>query len=397
MRSGDLQYWLGVQSDRYGTHRNNFCKKRTQESQPEKAHRSSLEINSVHCYVGYRALVYGDLQATDGHERMFSSPGSSLQIWRVRKTYTDLWKMFKAYKCDCLWDLGDTTDDRSFLPMPAIDVVMEGLEPFPKHELNIKLIGNHEKYYRDSALDVGRMFASKFNVVRDTDVVEVDDTLIVSAAYPASDSALADWLSHTAYGYRNYRRRLLLGHFQVVGCQMNSGQAIMGVPLEVVEKYSLVLLGHVHRPQKMGRNCHYVGSPFQQNYGEKYEVKRVGVVDIETLNVEWVPMDGYPVYRIVSYADWARLVRKDNEDRYQVILASNEEAECYYKHPLMGQAEPIYDFSLSEEQKAEAAQQQHWSQADMMTRWMKQHKPSTLNIQATEEEVLEAGRFIANG
>jgi hypothetical protein len=347
--------------------------------------------------MGYKALVYSDLQATDGHERMFNKPDMPLQLWRVRKTYSDLFKIFTRHKCDCLWDLGDTTDDRSFLPMPAIDAVMEGLQQFPDHELNIKLIGNHEQYLRDATLHIGRMFASKFAVIDQTDVFEVDDTLIACAAYPSTDATLADWLSKTAYAYRNYSRKLLLGHFQVVGCALNSGQAVLGIPLEACEKFNLSLLGHVHKPQKLGRNTHYVGSPFQQNYGEKYEEKRVAIVDTTTLKVEWVPLDGFPVYRVVTYEEWAKLVRKDSEDRYQVILSSNADAEAYYKHPLMACAEPIYDFAMSKEQQEEAASQQRWSQEDMMQRWMKEHKPEDYGIQVTSDEVLALGQYIATG
>lgn len=347
--------------------------------------------------MGYRALVYTDLQATDGHERMFSKPEMPLQLWRVRKTYTDLLKIFKAHKCDCLWDLGDTTDDRSFLPMPAIDAVMEGLEPFPNHELNIKLIGNHEQYLKDTSLHIGRIFSSKFTVIAETDAFEVDDTLIVCAAYPSCNSAAAEWIGRTAYAYRNYNRKILLGHFQVAGCQLNSGQAVLGIPTEYIDKFNLALLGHVHKPQKVGRNGYYVGSPFQQNYGEKYEAKRVAIVDTDTLKVEWVPMEGFPVYRVVNFEEWSKLVTKDHEDRYQVILASSEEAEAFYQHPLMAQAEPVYNFQMSEEQKAEIATQQSITQDDMMARWMKEHDPKDFGIEATRDEVLEIGKFIANG
>lgn len=345
--------------------------------------------------MGYKALVYSDLQATDGHERLFNRPEVPLQIHRVKKFYADLFKLFKKHKCDCLWDLGDTTDDRSFLPMPAIDAVMEGLEPFPTHELNLKLIGNHEQYLRDTSLHIGRMFASKFAVIPATEVFEVDETLIVCAAYPASDTAAADWLSKTAYAYRNYPKKLLLGHFQVVGCQLNSGKALMGIPTEIVDKFSLALLGHVHKPQEVGRNGHYVGSPFQQNYGEKYEDKRVGVVDVEALTVEWVPMVDFPVYRIVTFDEWSKLVRKAGEDRYQVILSNTEDSEAYYRHPLMAYGDPIYDYEMSKEQKDEVATHQRWSQEDVMQRWLKEHPPADLGIQATEDEILEVGRYIA--
>lgn len=345
--------------------------------------------------MGLKALLYADLQATDGHERCFNQPDLPLQIFRVRKFFAALLGIFTKYKCDCLWDVGDTTDDRSYLPMPAIDAVIEGLEPFPEHELNLKLIGNHEQYLRDTSVHIGRLFQAKFTVIAQTEVFEVADTLIACAGYPASDAALADWLSKTAYAYRNYERRVLLGHFQVVGCQLNSGQALLGVPREAVEKYSLALLGHVHKPQQVGRNAFYVGSPFQQNFGEKNEQKRVGILDLETLELTWVPLPGFPEYRVVDFDRWLKLVKKEEEHRYQVVIRDPKQAEQFYKHPLMSYAEPIYNYELDDRTKAEIAQQQSFTREDVMKRWVKHKPPGAYGIQASEEEVLEVGNLLS--
>ena len=352
-------------------------------------------MDSVLVGMALKALIYSDLQATDGHERCFNQPDVPLQLWRVQKFYVELLKIYKKHGCECLWDLGDTTDDRSYLPMPAIDAVIAGLEPFPQHELNIKLIGNHEQYLRDTTLHIGRLFQNKFSVVASTDVFEALDTLIACAAYPATDAATADWLSKTAYQYRNYERRLLLGHFQIVGCQMNSGQALLGVPREAVDKYSLGLFGHVHKPQQVGRSNYYVGSPFQQNFGEKGEAKRVGVLDIETLELTWVPMPGFPEYRVTEFEKWTKTVNKDEEHRYQVVIRDPKQADAFYRHPLMARAEPIYNYELSDRAKAEVAKSQSFTRDDVMKRWVKAKPPGDYGIQANEEEVLSVGNLLS--
>lgn len=342
-----------------------------------------------------KCLIYSDLQATDGHERCFNQPDMPLQLWRVQKFYAELLRIYNKYHCECLWDLGDTTDDRSYLPMPAIDAVIAGLEPFPQHELNIKLIGNHEQWNKSTTLDIGRLFQNKFTVVSKTDVFEVLGTLIACAAYPATTAATSEWLSKTAYSYRNYDRRLLLGHFQIVGCQMNSGQALLGVPREAVDKYSLGLFGHVHKPQQVGRSNFYVGSPFQQNFGEKNEAKRVGVLDLKTLALEWVPMPGFPEYRVTDFANWANTVNKDEEHRYQVVIRDPKQADAFYRHPLMSRAEPIYNYELDDRTKAEVALSQSFTRDDVMQRWLKTKPPSGYGIQAQEAEVLEVGNLLS--
>jgi len=344
-----------------------------------------------------RALIYADVQATDGHERMFSQPEMPLQIHRVRKFYADLWAIFQDRKCDCLWDLGDTTDDRSNIPIPAIDAVMEGLEPFAQHEMNLKLVGNHEQYSRNCDIHVGRMFASKFQVIAQTDVFEALNTLVACVAYPASDAAALDWINKTAYKFRNYQRRLLLGHFQVVGASMATGKAILGIPQATLDKFSLSLLGHIHKPQQIAKRGFYIGSPFQQNFGEKEEAKRVAILDLESLTLESVPLNGYPEYRVVNFEDWVKAVRDTEEHRYKVLIREPKQAEQFYAHPLMSRAEPVYNYELNGQTKEEMNRQTTFSRSSVMERWLAKHKPENYGINATAEDMLDAGNLLADG
>lgn len=342
-----------------------------------------------------KALVYSDLQATDGHERCFHNPALSLQQYRVQQFYSLLFQVYEEEKCDCLWDLGDTTDDRSYIPMPTIDTVIAGLEPFPHHPCNLKLIGNHEQFLRDTTVHIGRLFSSKFKVVANFDELSCGDTMLFAAAFPSTDNQTVDWLRSAAYRHRNAERRILLGHFQVVGSQMNSGKAITGIPTKSLDPFTLSLLGHIHKPQKIGRSAHYVGSPFQQNFGEKNETKRVGIVDVHTAEVTWIELDGFPEYRVCSYADFARLVKEEEEHRYQVYLRAPEESQAFYAHPLMSRAEPIYDYKLSNQEVETAETAKAWTMEDVMLRYTKKVPPSTKGISTSETEMVEYGKAIA--
>jgi len=231
-------------------------------------------------------------------------------------------------------------------------------------------------------------------VVATTEVFEADDILVACAAFPPTDATLNDWLSKTAYAYRNYAKKLLLGHFQVVGCSLNSGTAVTGIDAAMVRKYDLCLLGHVHKPQHIG-NAYYVGSPFQQNFGEKGEAKRVGVFDFDKFEVTWIPMEGFPEYRVVTYKQWAAMVKKQEEHRYQVRLSSPKEAESFYAHPLMSYAAPVYEYELASKAKDEAAQRQTWTKDDVMRRYVASRPPKSRGIQTPDDDVLFLGDVIA--
>ncbi len=339
-------------------------------------------------------IVTSDLQAGLGSSMCFNQPDMPLQRMRVKKFFVELHRVFQEEKCQCLVDLGDLTDDRGALPLPVISDVLEGTDKFPARDLNIKLIGNHEQYQRSGLIHTGRLFAHKFTVVSQCDSYEIDEsTVVICAAYPPNDEALQKWIAGELHQCRGYRRKVLLGHFQVAGCAMPSGTAVTGLPLRILEPFDLVLLGHVHKPQSLTDKVHYVGSPFQQDFGEKNEAKRVGILDTKTLELKWVPLPGFPEYRVVGYDEFCKRVRAEEEHRYQVILKGTEEAEKFYAHPLMSRAEPVYDFCLTPETEAEETAPKTWSMEAAMERYVRANTPETVKI--TPEELLEYGKALA--
>src|SRR5213078_511087 len=110
------------------------------------------------------------------------------------------------------------------------------------------------------------------------------------------------------------------------------------IATKLLRGFDLSLLGHVHKPQEVAPGAHYIGSPFQQDFGEKNEAKRVAVLETDTLEVEWVPIEGFPEYRVCTLDEFKRLVDAKDEHRYQVHVRNPQEAEQYYAHPLMDRA-----------------------------------------------------------
>lgn len=348
-----------------------------------------------------RILIYTDLHATEGHERMHNDPTKSLQIYRVNKCYARLFDLYKEFECDALWDLGDTTDDRNALPVPAVDAIGVGLSQFPITDCNIKLIGNHEQFLRNTRVNAGQLFSPYFQVIEQPQVIELNSLVsVICAPYPESDADLLQWLDKQKATLSG-KKTILIGHFQISGCWSDGGQLLDGVTLDSVSWINMGLLGHIHRPQTMG-NCTYIGSPFQQNWGEAGERKRVAILDVGrngSIGVQYVDLDGFPEYREIGLKDLTAACEPGDrdEDRLRVILRSPEEASEFYAHKCANRAEPKYMFDVYDNaQPVDESQPKvtAWTPEAIMERYMHHNPPSNLGINIDSGEMLQFGKDI---
>lgn len=346
-----------------------------------------------------KVFVYADLHVTEGPERCHNDPSRSLQHYRVTCFFEQAKAIIKAYGCDSVWDLGDTTDDRTAIPIPAIDALVQGMAGFPTGALNIKLVGNHEQYHRNTKVHMGRLYAPKFEIVDGIEVYALDSTAVVALAYP-SDLTLATktYREYIQALKSDYAKIVVLGHFDVVGARYRNGPVLAGIPADTFDLADIVLLGHVHKPQKLG-HIHYVGSPFQQDYGEAGEQKRVLIFDTDTLDCTWVPLTDFPTYNIVDYTTFAASVRENSEDRYQVTLHTPSESATYYAHPLASHGIPVYAYTADAATKADAATPTNLSRWDLqaaLTTWIHDHPITEHGLAAgTEAAVLATGLDLA--
>lgn len=342
-----------------------------------------------------RLLVYADLQATDGSEICHGRPDVLLQHYRVEKFFNDLVEIYEKYQCDGVVDLGDTTDDRSSIPINTLDVLCQGLAKLPgTPKTNAKLTGNHEQFLRNTSVSNWRLFAPYFTVYNGVSSKQLDDsTRVWYASYPEDYQELARTLALEADKYRT-QRKILFGHFQVKGATIGNAKSNSGVPMEALAGFDLVLLGHVHAPQSLSDRAHYVGSPFQQDWGEAGENKRVAVVDTERLKIKWIPMTGYPEHRAVTLSEFQESIVTQNEDRYRVTLTSHEESEKFFAHPMFGRAVGVYSYDVPEEGEVDDTETRDWSFDGTLKRYIETVPP--VGIELSEEELLESGRIIAN-
>lgn len=330
-----------------------------------------------------RALVYADLQADIGSSSMRGNPAQNLQLWRCRRFFNQMAELCEKHDCACVWDLGDTTDNRTSIAIPVIDLITEGIRKLPDHEGNLKLIGNHEQFYRDPRLHSGSIYDTRFAVIETFKRVKVCDRYVACVSYPYNEAEVLKWIE----ALPDKEKTTLLGHFQMKNARLDNGVSTSGIPLEAVRPFAQVLLGHVHRGQAMADNVHYVGSPFQQNWGEAGQEKRVGIFDLQSLQVEWISLDGYPTHHEVSLAEMKKI--EPAENFYRVMLQSKDEARAFYKGDLPTYAIPVYNYSNAPaEVESDSSSPAAWSPADCVRKWVEK---TGIPDGFTEEELIAAG------
>lgn len=296
-----------------------------------------------------KILIYTDLQATEGSDRCRHDPSLPLQRYRVKRCYKELLRIATEQQCTHLCDLGDTTDDRTFIYRATLDVVTEGLSNLSKACPGfIKLTGNHEQLLKDGRISAEGMFKPYFDHVGNG-LVKTDKCAFVYASFTEDYQLLNTGLSGTADLIRKTDPKLklvLLAHGDVNGARYASGETCSeGISLATLDKFDLSFLGHVHIHQCLikGKSW-FVGSPFQQDFGEANQPKQVAIFNTDNMSVQFIPMTGFPEYRTLSFKDFLETANLDEEHRYWVQIASIEETEQFYAHPLseLGEAKLTY-------------------------------------------------------
>ena len=84
---------------------------------------------------------------------------------------------------------------------------------------------------------------------------------------------------------------VILAHQEFYGAQMGAITSLTGDYWS--ESNPLVVSGHIHDSQWIGRNVYYVGTPYQTSFGDKGE-KTIALVDTDSCNITTLPIIGMP-------------------------------------------------------------------------------------------------------
>lgn len=134
-------------------------------------------------------------------------------------------------------------------------------------------------------------------------------------------------------------RNVLLAHQFVTGAKRCDAEELQvgdvdQIPVELFSSFDYVALGHIHSPQKAGReNVRYCGAPLKYSFSEAGQEKSITVVDLEEkgrIRVRTIPLKPLHDFRKIR-GTYLEVTAKsfyensDCEDYLQVTLTDEED------------------------------------------------------------------------
>ncbi|MCX7657919.1 MAG: exonuclease SbcCD subunit D [Oscillospiraceae bacterium] len=110
------------------------------------------------------------------------------------------------------------------------------------------------------------------------------------------------------------KKNILIAHCAVIGGEISESDRAMQmggaavIPSELFKDFDYVALGHLHKPQTIGGNVRYSGTPFKYSFSEKKHKKSFSVFDSDTGDISEIAVNSpYDVEEI--------------EDTYENLIA----------------------------------------------------------------------------
>lgn len=123
---------------------------------------------------------------------------------------------------------------------------------------------------------------------------------------------------------------ILLAHAFVTGAQSSESEQVVvgtvdGVPLSLFDPFDYVAMGHLHRPQTLGKKVRYAGSPLCYSFSEITEPKSVTVIETgETLTFSTRPLHPLREMREVKGTLAQLLAMPYTEDYIRAVVTDED-------------------------------------------------------------------------
>lgn len=251
-------------------------------------------------------------------------------------------------KCSNLIFGGDLFDNRKLLSPEVINVAIESINKLAKHLTVYLILGNHDIYYKNS----NSIYSTKiFENTRNVYIIKS----ITECSINGNKSLFVPWNSELTK-YKKYSFDMMFGHFDIPeeyfhnirinkninhnkiieeertniedndflsdiipdgkiknneeSSEINAFYTLKNTLLLVKEK-GTIFAGHIHSRKEenvifdnevFGRTFIFVGSPYQQNFGEEDSIDGIYLIDTKN-NISFHQLANVPVHLKISISD----------------------------------------------------------------------------------------------
>lgn len=197
--------------------------------------------------------------------------------------------------------LGDSWENRRKLSVYAIDRARKMF--YDKMvEYGIKfttILGNHDVTFKNTndfnSMSMFELAYENIKLVQEHEVVSFDGTKI----------ALVSWINRDNFEtqmqfIKTTDASIVGGHFEINDFEVSGGHKCeTGLQRKVFKHFNQVWSGHFHTKQTLG-NIHYLGNPFQTNFGDLGHARGFHCFDTETLELTFHKNE-FEIYDAVEF------------------------------------------------------------------------------------------------
>lgn len=189
--------------------------------------------------------------------------------------------------------LGDFFHNRNTICVDTLNVTSKFLKKLSDFNLHM-ILGNHDLYYKKeyttSAVNIFDGFPN-IKIYQTPEYMTVGNKKLLFCGW--------------GYNPMDYRADVLFTHAEISTFKFNETQTCEDGFLcsDLLKNYNLIYTGHFHlrqtRKTKFGE-VRYVGNPFQMDFSDEHDKKGFDILDIDTLEREFVENTISPKFRRIK-------------------------------------------------------------------------------------------------
>lgn len=156
--------------------------------------------------------------------------------------------------------------------------------------------------------------------------------IVYGVPYVDHNIGLSDYLKNLKL--EKGKKHILMLHTDYPGAKDTDGREIDSVEnlnLNVLNRFDLILCGHIHKPQRLSKKVYMIGAPLQQRRTDK-DCKLGYWKLYSDLSMEFVELKGFPKFVDVESEDEIK-----DDDNYYTILPKKTSIQVNTNHKITKQ------------------------------------------------------------